>query len=122
MPQDSIDKDSIDKDKASSLTRAQEKKKKKFFEKYPMQHGKICGDYDFSMLLQAFSNSEFLRKTYSFGFIEKHYDEIVLGYYSDKNLQKTSQNPNYRKLGSEWDDLDDDEPRKGLGREWDDLE
>ncbi len=40
----------------------------------------------------------------------------------ERAADKPSQTPNYRKLGSEWDDLDDDEPRKGLGSEWDDLE
>lgn len=56
-----------------------------FFSKYHFSDGAGKGQnaYDFRKLLDCFKESEFLRNTYSWRWVVKHYEDIIAGAYKD---------------------------------------
>ena len=56
-----------------------------FFSKYHFSDGvgKDQNTYDFRKLLDCFKESEFLRNTYSWRWVVKHYEDILAGAYKD---------------------------------------
>ena len=56
-----------------------------FFSKYRFSDGvgKDQNTYDFRKLLDCFKESEFLRNTYSWRWVVKHYEDIIAGAYKD---------------------------------------